>query len=1261
MNSAVNSAPTSAPKRAANRARWSSVSTLVALLFVAGTGCAGTGSTALAPSIEQVRARALAHPTDAPAQRALALAEMFADGGEPAEVDAALQRALALSRTDGTLLLAQGLQLDAHGEPEGAMAAYLAALHVLPGSRAPEAPHLTELTLQALAGLEGGVPGYRGRVEAAVRRALPALAAPARYLAGSLLMQLAYRRGDRQGAQAIARRLGCVTEVRAAGPFGPRDMLGFDADHGVRTGAPLAASYDLGPGRGEWPTRLLGARGCHVHLGGDPLGRGGTRYVQGYVEVAEAGRYVVTLDTPNSAELQVDGQRALRVDRRRKLGARVVFLPMELGPGRHELSLKVSSRHPNPVVALSVARLGSRDLAAIELPHAGAAATAGFAMYVRATVAMSRGDVLEARRVLDAAHLHPRTSALLLAQRANVALIDPLAPEEVRTGDARRLLVTALQKDRKLWNPAVQLAGLIANGGRVKEAVAALRDAVARWPRVPAIALSLAELLRTKGWNEEADRVLLGVRRLVPEACGPLQAEQGMWARRGRQARADALVPEIMACNAQSNARSALLRRRRHWQEADVELRRLQALEPPQSRYAWWLARMDVARERGDAATVSRLLARLRRAYPLAQSPAVEQLDGLLAQGAEAAARAVAKQALAAQPAAMVDLHRLLPVLGESHVMAPYRRDGQAAIAAYEASGATYEQPQVLVLDYMAVRVFADGSSLELVHTVQRAQSDEAVDQLAEVQVPEGAQVLKLHTIKADGEVLEADAIAGKDSVSLPAMAVGDYVEFEYLQHQPPVDGFPGGYLGERFYFRSFEVPFAHSELVAVLPAGMEVQFDPRGQAPPMKRQVRGDTQVLSWLVEQSPALVAEPGAVATSEYIPSVRFAVGTGYPDFVSSIREVLVDRDLYDPAVAEMVRDIVGDAAPGDHALRARRLYSWVLENIENNKDVFSQAAVMLRAHTGSRARILHYLLGLAGVPSTLALARSFGADQTPSEVPDSGAYDFLMLRVGEGPGAAWLYTVERGAPYGYVPALLRGQPALLLVPGAERDTVRDASGEGADRRALSLDVAMHADGSATIAVVEQVRGGGAVAWRGQLESVAEADLKRRFEEEYVARLIPGARLSELSIEGRDTGGEGLVFRYTIDVDVLGRAVEGGWAIPRLLGMHLASNYAQLSTRTTTQLVAAALDTEVTMRISVPDAASPPEAPPAASLRGPGGHAHFEQQARLQDGVLVLHRSARIPPHRVAVEDYPAFARFCREVDAVEARELVFRTGK
>ena len=79
-------------------------------------------------------------------------------------------------------------------------------------------------------------------------------------------------------------------------------------------------------------------------------------------------------------------------------------------------------------------------------------------------------------------------------------------PTSARTARAR---CTARRSSatRGAWNAALQLAGMMAGNGRPIEAIAALREAATRFPEVPAILVSLADLLRKQGWDAEADSV----------------------------------------------------------------------------------------------------------------------------------------------------------------------------------------------------------------------------------------------------------------------------------------------------------------------------------------------------------------------------------------------------------------------------------------------------------------------------------------------------------------------------------------------------------------------------------------------------------------------------------------------------------------------------------------------------------------------------------------------------------------------------------
>ncbi len=1235
-------------------------------------GCGAHSATAHEPGIKELREAAAAHPTDARAAREVALAEIFAQGGDPKRAPDALVHARKLDPASPALRFAEALEHDVHGEPRVALDQYLDALDASLTNHDDGHFALTEAIIYAVAGLDGNVTGYAAKLEPRLRALLARADLPLAVRAAlvDVLLPLAQRAGDSAEAAQLAAAVGCISELRVAGPFGPRELLGFDASPTlVDPQKPLADHYDLGPARGVRDTRTVHARGCAVHLGAGPIADAGTTFAQTRVTTPKTAEYVVRVDTPNSVELFVDGRSISRIDRRRALGSRVVFVKTQLTAGAHVLTLMVAARHPNPVLALSLLPAVAGDDEASALPFGKTAPRDGFPLYVRGMIALLRGDMLATRNMLATAGEAKDAAALMLLQRAGVALGDPLLPDDVKHDDARRYLAQAFARDSALWAPATQLATLAAKSGRVKESIAALRDAEKRWPEAPAIGFALIDLLRSKSFDADVEREIARLRELIPDACGPLAAQLDMERSRQRARDAERTAQALVRCDAQNNSLYAVYLGKRDYAAAQHELARLVALEPEESRYSWLLAQLSLAKNRGDAAAVSSNIAELRARYPRSYAGAVEQIDqlyaGCLGHGTCAAsaqakpseALAALTSALHAEPASMATLHRLVPVLGGQHVLAAYRKDGKAAIDAFVKSGHSYDGPQVLVLDYLALRIFDDGSSLQLVQSVTKAQSDEAVNGLAEVEVPEGAQVLTLRAWKPDGTRLEADAIAGKDSVSLPNVATGDFVELEYLQAAAPPDGFPNGYLGDRFYFKSFEVPFDHSHMVVILPKDMPYKVDPRGDAPKLEEKLDGDLRVLTWQVDQSVPLVQEPASVSAREFIPSVKLGVHATYPAMIESLRDALSDRDLYDPYYAALVKQIVGEAAPTDYRARAERLYSWVLENIENNDEVFAQAALMLRAHSGNRARVLHYLLGLAGVPSQLALARNFTGDQTPSDMADADTFDHLLLRihVPNEKEPIWLFTVERWAPFGFMPSALRGQDALVLDAAATKVQVTQGL-LGEDGREFQLAVQLHADGSARIDALETVRGSEAVSWRSQLEQIPGAELERKFEQDYVARLFPGATLVSLQVTGREQDRPELTLKYSVDVTSYGRPLNHGLALPPLLTTELSGNFARTATRKTTELVPAPVRNHLLARITLPAGATLPGLPASSSLRAALSQSpSFTQTHAYKDGTLLVDRSLFLPALRVLPKDYATFADFCRRVDQAEAREL------
>lgn len=1225
------------------------MSWLVAVTLAAGLAGCGGAQTAKDPTrIELLRRRAADNPHDPQVQRALAEAELLADDGDPARAEAQIERALALAPDDPALRLAAALERNLHGDQRTALDQALAALERARRSDAPEAPLVAEVAVGLLSDLIDAVPGSADAVREGLEpltrdagRAGPA----ARALASGVLFGLHFRRGDVEAARTLSEALGCVPTWRVAGPFGPRELLDFDRRHAALSRGPLADAYDLGPDRGVQPTRSLDTQACQVQLGAEsPVKEGGTTYAEAFVEVPadEAGEHVLRLETPNAAEVYLDGRRVVRLDARREPTPRVTYHRLDVPAGRHEVTVKIGSRHPSPALDLALWPTSMPPAFEGDSP---------LGRYLRAASAFSRGDVVGARETLRPAVRDGRGSPLVLLLAASVTLSDDLRPGDVRRDEARRLLAAA-KRDREAWLPELQIARLAAADGQAVAAIERLRKAVDAWPKVLVLRLALEDLLLDRGWEAEAYEVAEAAHGLVPDACPAIRVALDAAGRRDDVSRARKLIEDLVDCDARTHARLEDLVDRRRWDDAAAELERLARLEPPQRETRILFRELRLARGRGDRAEAQRLIQALADREPRAASLPLAIADHHQAEGRTREALTVLNAAIERDPESMAELRWVRHMLGGEDEIDRWRVDGEKVLQEFEASGRTYDAPQVLVWDYMATRVFEDGSRFELVHQIHKVQSKEAVDDEGEFREPEGARLLTLHTIKPDGTRLEPDAIHGKDTISLPDLTPGDYVEHEYVRFESPPGGMPGAVLGDRFFFRNFETPFDRSEMAVIVPEDHPITVDPRGPAPEARERVHDGLREYRWEVTESRPLTREPMSVAPQEWIPSIAWGIGAEWELLVGGLLDALVDKDVADPQARRLARKLAGDAQ--DDVTRARRLYAWVLEHVEDADSVFEQAAPMLAQRTGDRNRVLRYLLGLVGVESELVLARSIASDQTDAKVANDQTFTNLLVRVApEDHEPVFLSLKERGAPFGYVPPGLRGQEALVLAPGAPRVTLPEGA-SGQDRHTAEMSLALGTDGSARAKMVEVYRGAGAVAWRNNLEGVPDAVLQERFGKQYVARLIPGARLTELEIEGRDDPELPFVLRYAFEVSNLGRRQGNRWILPTLLPPRFASRYASAAKRTTTQVVAPPFEQHFTLRVDVPGSVALPPSWKPVRLAGPGG-ARFAMRAARDGDTLVVERKARIPLQRVSADGYPKWAAFCRAADQVASREI------
>ena len=1253
------------------RRRASSLALTCLALALGGAGCgggSGTGRTTTPTAeptaplpIEAVRAAAAAAPDDAAAQLALLDAELHDEGGDPARWDALATRVgeLADGNPRAHLMIARVAYL--HGEPAQAAEHYLRAIEA--AQAAPGAAAIAEVAASGLGDMGSLAPNMPTAVAA---RIATILANPG-HIGGAtvssltgILLSFAYRAGDLAQVRALASAMGCVTSYRVAGPFGPEVMAGFDRSYPAGGAGPLADRYDLGPHRGEQPTRTLEARGCVVSVAESAARTGpGTTYAEAFLEVPRAGDYLLLVDIGVAYELSVDGRRLARVDRRREVSPRLRFERVHLDAGRHELEVRLTARATNPAIMIALmGDDGLRPSAAAptvrydgSLPtDAQAAELRGLDLWVAVRQALDRGNGVGAREY--AAHMGPRPGAAMQALAIQVAQNDPFLADQQRQTRVLGLVRSLAARDPAMWNAALQDARQAAGEGRDQEALALARQMHERWPTLAPVTLFLVELLVQRGWDGEADGLIEQATAAIPGACGPLYSTLAGAERRGVAREIDAAVEAIVACDATSSARYERRMAQRRWAEARAEVERLSAFEPPQARALLLGWHLELARAVSDETRTNQLLQEVRALTPRDVNVVQELGDRQYAHGRRDEALRTFEQALDHDRPAMISLIYPRRALFQRDELRDFRLDGATVLREFEGSGRSYTEPSVLVLDYTVVRAFEDGSRLVLTHNIWKMQSEEAVDEFGEFAPPDGAYLFQLRTIKADGTRLEPDMIEGKDTISMPNLQIGDYVEYEYVQYAPPSSAFPTGMVGGRFMFQGFEKPYDRSELVVVAPRSMGALIvDPRGPAPEVVRETRGELEVYRWRVNESRPLVAENRSISAFEFLPSIDWGIGASWEDLFGMMNDQLLDQDVIDPAARRLAQRIVR----GHETLRARAqaVYHWVTENVEStNGGLFEPAALMLAGRRGNRDRVMRYLLGLVDVPADLVLVRGFGGDQTRSPLPDTDTFDEVLLRIGRGDDAIYTTTLARGLSFGYIPASLGGQDGVVMGSGAERVTIPRPPLEQ-DLSTVDAVVQLAPTGAASVQVRETYIAASAASWRENLRALPAAELQARFEEGYVAHIVPGAHVTALRITGREDPEAPLVLEYTFEVPAIGRIQGNHWRLPPLFGVRLAPRFAETPTRRTTQIIGP-IAADVRMRV-VPPRGAPPATPgPDATLTGAGG-AEVRVSSTVTAADTTVVTRVRVPLARVAPSEYAGFADFCRRADDALSREL------
>jgi tetratricopeptide (TPR) repeat protein len=850
---------------------------------------------------------------------------------------------------------------------------------------------------------------------------------------------------------------------------------------------------------------------------------------------------------------------------------------------------------------------------------------------------------------------------------------------------ARDLRRRATDADADLWGPKLWLT--LENTSRLtpRDRVTALEQLARQFPEVPPVATRLANAYAELGWIPEHAKAVEEAARRFPNHVEVLEALLGVEERRGRRAEADRLAARIRALEPASEIELRRAVSRHDWPAAIAELGRIGTVRPERQDIARRLEKLQIR-----AGVRRETMAELERA--LAEEPTDADARMALADTRLAAGHGEALgEALADALRTGSESRRLrsaIELVEGTIALEPFRRDGLAVIRDAEQSGVSMPGTAARLLDYVALWVEPDGSARMLEHEIIRVQSREGIAKHTEQNVPNGT-ILRMRTVKRDGSVFEPEIVAGKPTVTMPHLEVGDYVETEFLWLLGG-DGKGGrAFLSPRWMFQERNVSYHLSEFVLITPANQPLQIETTGQVPEPELEQAGALTVRRWRVRGSVGVPDEVFSPDAEEYLPSVRAGWGIDLDERLRRLMDTHRDELPLDPRLERLAAGIVAgtmeglsrareDAgarvdpagvgvthsgrpagspptagAPRSLDERARRLYRWVVDNVQPGPE--KSGPRIITGKTGDRLLAFIHLCKLAGLDARLGVIQDRLSPEPTGPFSEATKHSVPAARLATEHGPRWLIIADRYAPYGYLPSSLRGQPAVLLDP-AERlvrdeplpvmtETTNDAGSD--DRVVHSGDITLALDGSAEAQLTQVFHGRYAIEVRSRLAKEPESRWRDVLEAELLGVALPGARIRELEVEHLSDLDEPVRLVLAVELPSFARLVDGALEIDAPFLPSLGRLGALQSRQTPlvlpeTQATRAAIE----LRIRLPK---------GAHFAGELAPVLFEDEGRraevadrTEGGSLELVRSIELPAGRVAPADYARFRDFVLAAD-------------
>ena len=1017
--------------------------------------------------------------------------------------------------------------------------------------------------------------------------------------------------------------------------------------------------------------------GAHLHAGWNRI----------LVKVcaAEAGwAFLLRLSTPNGRSLRSlrslpsqDGFRGsstphpVTLERGRPAPVRVVDLEAELrraAQGGDAMTLRALGLYLVEVSPADVeVQAAYREL---ERAAALSSTTEGYRLAARA--ARNHDDRRKALELaLDAMRIKkamPRERARTLTELARVY------GEAHRERRALDLLHQALAEDPDFFPATLALGQLVADGG-VPAAGQALLEEVARRHGALAVLRAQAELAVQRDQDALAEPLYRRLREANQEDLAALRALYRLARNRGDVPAALGFLDELTRARPELSSpvseREELLTGLGRFEEARAVIEQALADCPEEARLQERLGRV-LHRLGRDAEA----LGALRRALELRpQNPDLQAYVRHLETLETAAVQARGVAAESASPARPEKLGDDLARAWEVPI-AEVLEAGRKSPSPKNSGDAAR-----VLLDLEAARVHPNGLSETFTERVVEILDDRGAREQNEVDIrytpdTQSVEVKWARIYKKSGQVVQAAAQFDRDvsepwyglyydvraqSIEFSRLEPGDVVAVAYVVSDVGRRNLLADYFGNLHALQE-TLPRLDSRYVLITPRARAFYFnEPR--LPGLVREVReqGEERVFTYRATGVPKVAAEPGMPGFTEVAAYVHVSTYKSWEDVATWYRGLVAEQLVPDDALRQLAAEAVRGVS--DERVRIRRLYDLVVQKtryvglefgIHGYKPYrVTQVYARKFGDCKDKASLLLVLLREIGMEATLVLARTRrGGDLDPypaSLAPFDHAivyvpkYDLYLDGTAEFSGSGELPAQDQDIPVLLVSdSRTGGRGRLVRTPvlPAERNRVLRTSR-----------VELDALGHARVVLDASVSGEVAHEWREHYQAPGERS--ERFEKAENAS-HPGARVLRVEFPSLDDLERPVEVRAELEVPWARR--RGADLEMPALGHEgqLARAYARLSERTQDLVIGFPWEQEERVTYVLPAGYAPKRLPEPRRIESPFGR--FVLAVERSGGEVLVRSVLTVLRHRVTRAEYPAFRRFCLEVDHAVEQALV-----